>query len=260
MWWSCRPDTNTFKKSIQLKREKTTNKQTRKTTRNLWRFENRVCSKIKVSEFSYFLNQRRRRRRRPYYLMVFIGQSFQRSTFTAMESSREETPRATGAAHIQVQQQQNYSIRNVHSIVAGVQQQQHYSHPGASVIVQNAAVLGGGNSNATLITMNNSPQQPGKYMHMYKPFVPFHSTVSISAGWKSAATTGKTWIFQVIVLSKRWGCSRPLNNASVSLFYLRFTAIFLFFFLFSNRCGPSWSIISFQKKCVDSKTVSHSHR
>lgn len=77
-----------------------------------------------------------------------------------MESSREETPRATGAAHIQVQQQQNYSIRNVHSIVAGVQQQQHYSHPGASVIVQNAAVLGGGNSNATLITMNNSPQQP----------------------------------------------------------------------------------------------------
>ncbi|XP_057369673.2 hepatocyte nuclear factor 4-gamma-like isoform X2 [Daphnia carinata] len=78
-----------------------------------------------------------------------------------MESSREETPRATGPGHVQVQQQQqqHYSIRNVHSIVAGVQQQQHYSHPGASVIVQNAAVLGGGNSNAALITMNNSPQQ-----------------------------------------------------------------------------------------------------
>nr|CAH0100696.1 unnamed protein product [Daphnia galeata] len=98
--------------------------------------------------------------------MVFIGEPFQRSTFTVMESSREETPRATGAGHVQVQQQQqqqqHYSIRNVNPIVVntvGIQQQQHYSHSAASVIVQNAAVLGGGT--AALVTMNNStPQQP----------------------------------------------------------------------------------------------------
>lgn len=103
--------------------------------------------------------------------MVFIGEPFQRSTFTVMESSREETPRATGAAgHVQVQQQQqHYSIRNVNPIVVNAggiqqqqQQQQHYSHPAASVIVQNAAVLGGGT--AALVNMNNSssPQHPGK--------------------------------------------------------------------------------------------------
>ncbi|XP_046447167.1 hepatocyte nuclear factor 4-gamma-like isoform X3 [Daphnia pulex] len=103
--------------------------------------------------------------------MVFIGEPFQRSTFTVMESSREETPRATGAAgHVQVQQQQqHYSIRNVNPIVVNAggiqqqqqqQQQQHYSHPAASVIVQNAAVLGGGT--AALVNMNNSssPQHP----------------------------------------------------------------------------------------------------
>lgn len=109
--------------------------------------------------------------------MVFIGEPFQRSTFTVMESSREETPRATGAGHVQVQQQQqHYSIRNVNPIVVNAggiqqqqqqQQQQHYSHPAASVIVQNAAVLGGGT--AALVNMNNSssPQHPGKYYNTF---------------------------------------------------------------------------------------------
>lgn len=78
-----------------------------------------------------------------------------------MESSREETPRqsATGAAHVQVQQQhqqqhqQHYSIRNMNPVVVSPNIQ-HYSHPAASVIVQNAAVLGSGGA---LVTMNSPP-------------------------------------------------------------------------------------------------------
>ncbi len=74
-----------------------------------------------------------------------------------MESSREETPRATGPGHVQVQQQQqqqHYSIRNVNPVVVNTNIQ-HYSHPAASVIVQNAAVLGGGG--ASLVTLNSPP-------------------------------------------------------------------------------------------------------
>ena len=122
-----------------------------------------------------------------YNLMVFIGEPFQRSTFTVMESSREETPRATGAGHVQVQQQQqqqHYSIRNVNPIVVNTvgiqqQQQQHYSHSAASVIVQNAAVISGGGT-AALVTMNNStPQQPGILLFIFIIIIQFYPNILI---------------------------------------------------------------------------------
>ena len=76
-------------------------------------------------------------------------------TFNAvMESSRDETPRAaaaTGPGHVQVQQQQQQHYGGVRNVNPNIQ---HYSHPAASVIVQNAAVLGGG---AAMVTMNSPP-------------------------------------------------------------------------------------------------------
>lgn len=73
-----------------------------------------------------------------------------------MESSREETPRP--ATHVQQQQQQHYSIRSLNPVVVNNPiQQQHYSHPAASVIVQNAAVLGGNGSPSSTLVMNSPP-------------------------------------------------------------------------------------------------------
>lgn len=88
-----------------------------------------------------------------------------------MEPSREEIPRQGAPSHAQVQSQQHYGLRNMGLNGGAVP---HYGHPAPSVIVQNAAVLGG----TGLVSMNSSP---GEHFRCSPTRV--HSSVPQTEAW-----------------------------------------------------------------------------